>query len=100
MSKYVTTTSPIHPGEILRDEFLEPMGVSANRFAKHIGVPTNRITSIINGSRGITGDTALRFSQALNTTPEFWINLQSHYELCIAKQNADFNFGQLKLKSA
>ena len=88
MSKSVTIIDPIHPGEILESEFLEPLGLSANRFAKHIHVPSNRISSIINGQRGITGDTALRLSKAFKTTPEFWMNLQSHYDLEIAKDTA------------
>ncbi|HAU68366.1 MAG: HigA family addiction module antitoxin [Arenicella sp.] len=96
MSKSAITIDPIHPGEILLEEFLKPLGISANRLAKHIEVPTNRVTSIINGHRRITGDTALRFSNAFDTTSEFWINLQSHYELESAKQNSNFNFGPLR----
>ena len=85
MSKSVTTIEPIHPGEVLAHEFMEPLGISANKLAKHIEVPTNRITGIINGQRGISGDTALRLSKAFGTTAEFWINLQGHYELECAK---------------
>ncbi|MEJ2176689.1 MAG: HigA family addiction module antitoxin [Gammaproteobacteria bacterium] len=88
MSKSVTIIDPIHPVEVLESEFLEPLGLSANKFAKHIHVPANRISSIINGQRGITGDTALRLSKAFKTTPEFWMNLQSHYDLEIAKETA------------
>ena len=88
MSKSVTIINPIHPGEVLESEFLEPLGLSANKFAKHIQVPANRISSIINDQRGITGDTALRLSKAFKTTPEFWMNLQSHYDLEIAKDTA------------
>ena len=95
MLKSATTIKPIHPGEILFLEFLEPMGINANRLAKHIQVPANRITSIINGQRGITGDTALRFSKAFRTTPEFWINLQSHYDLECAKDNTEISFGSI-----
>ena len=72
---------PIHPGEILREEYLGPMELSANKFAEAIGVPANRISEILNESRSITADTALRFARALNTTPEFWMNLQQAYEL-------------------
>jgi addiction module HigA family antidote len=72
---------PTHPGEILLEEFLHPMGISQVGFAKHIGVPLQRINEIVRGKRGITPETAWLFSEALGTTPEFWINLQSTYEL-------------------
>ena len=74
----------IHPGEILKEEFLVPFGLSSNRLAKAIGVPTNRITEIVNGTRGITGETAVLLGHAFGTTPEFWLNLQSRYELDVA----------------
>jgi len=77
--------NPIHPGEILYAEFLEPLDLSANALAKHIGVPGNRISAIVKGDRGITGDTALRLAAALGTTPEFWMNLQKSYELEVAR---------------
>ena len=96
MSKSAITIDPIHPGEILLEEFLKPLGMSANKLAQHIEVPTNRVTSIINGQRGITGDTALRFSKAFGTTAEFWINLQGHYELENAKLNSSVRFGRLR----
>lgn len=75
----------IHPGEILKEEFLAPYGLSANRLALALGVPPNRITGIINGDRGITGETAMLLGHAFNTTPEFWVNLQARYELDVAK---------------
>jgi antitoxin HigA-1 len=71
---------PIHPGEILRQELLE-IGVSANSFAKALGVPTNRITGILNETRSITADTALRFARYFGTSPEFWMILQTAYDL-------------------
>ena len=74
----------IHPGEVLKEEFLVPLGLSSNRLAKAIGVPTNRITEIVNGTRGITGETAVLLGHAFGTTPEFWLNLQSRYELDVA----------------
>ncbi len=74
----------IHPGEILKEEFLIPHGLNANRLAKAIGVPPNRITGIINGERGITGTTAVLLGHAFGTTPEFWLNLQVRYELDVA----------------
>ena len=72
---------PIHPGEILETEFLEPMGLSQNRLAKEIGVPPRRINEIVHGKRAITADTAIRFSKFFGTTAQFWLNLQAHYEL-------------------
>lgn len=79
---------PVHPGEVLLDAFLKSSDprVNANRLAKAINVPANRITAIIKGHRGITGDTALRFAAFFNTTPEFWMNLQKSYELRLAEQ--------------
>jgi len=70
----------IHPGEVLREEFLLPMGISQYRLAKQIGVPAMRISEICAGKRGITADTALRFARAFGTTPAFWLNLQSAYD--------------------
>ena len=70
-----------HPGEILNDEFLSPMNISQYRLAKDIGVPARRINEIVKGIRGISTDTALRLGVYFGITPEFWINLQSHYEL-------------------
>lgn len=75
----------IHPGEILKEE-LEELGFSANEFAKKLKIPTNRITSILNGKRSITADTALRLSRYFGTTPEFWMNLQTAYDLKITMQ--------------
>ena len=79
---------PIHPGEILLEEFLQPsdLPLNANTLAKALGVPANRITAILKGQRGITGDTALRLSTFFNTSPEFWMNLQKTYELCLAEK--------------
>jgi antitoxin HigA-1 len=76
---------PIHPGEILREEFLVPLGVSANSLANQLGIPVNRLTEIIRGRRGITGETAILLGRVFQTTPEFWLNLQSHYELEVAE---------------
>ena len=79
-------TTPIHPGEILKEEYLEPYGLSANRLAGALDVPANRVSAIIKGTRNITADTALRLSAFFGTTPEFWMNLQDQYELEVAKQ--------------
>ena len=71
---------PIHPGEILREE-MEELGLSANALAKALNVPANRITAILNEQRSITGDTALRLAKYFDTTPEFWMNLQTAYDV-------------------
>lgn len=81
----------IHPGEILKEEFLIPLGISANRLALSLDVPANRICGIVNGERAITAETAILFGKAFNTTPEFWINLQVHYDLELAKAKASSN---------
>ena len=75
---------PVHPGEILEEE-LQELGMSANALAKALCVPANRITTILNGSRSVTADTALRLSRYLGTTPEFWLNLQKTFELRTAQ---------------
>jgi addiction module HigA family antidote len=72
---------PVHPGEILKHEFLEELGVSAGKLAKHIHVPRTRIERLCDEKTSMTVDTAQRLSRALNTTPEFWMNLQLHYDL-------------------
>jgi addiction module HigA family antidote len=72
---------PTHPGEILLEEFLKPMQMTQVMFAQHIGVPMQRINEIVNGKRGITPETAWLFAQALGTTPEFWMNLQTNHDL-------------------
>ena len=76
---------PVHPGEILVEEFLTPMGISQYRLAKEIHVPLRRINEIALQRRGITVDTALRFARFFGTTPELWQNLQSQYEMDVAK---------------
>lgn len=78
---------PVHPGEILREE-LDVLELSAKAFAAALDVPGNRITAILNGQRGITADTALRLSRYLGTTPEFWLNLQTTFELRVAENGA------------
>jgi addiction module HigA family antidote len=72
---------PTHPGVILSQEFLAPLGISQVAFAAHLGVPVQRINELINGKRGITPDTAWLLAAALDTTPEFWINLQTACDL-------------------
>ena len=75
---------PVHPGEILAEE-LEELGLSANALAKALDVPTNRITAILNGQRGVTADTALRLARYFDTTPQLWQNLQKSFELRVAE---------------
>ena len=72
---------PIHPGEILKTEFLEPLKMSQNELARQLGVPPRRINEIVLEKRGITADTAVRLSRFFGTTPQFWLNLQNEYEL-------------------
>ena len=74
-----------HPGEILREEFLAPLGMSANALSRELRVPPNRITAIVNGTRSVTADTALRLARYFGTTPEFWINLQAGHDLSLAR---------------
>jgi len=76
---------PIHPGEVLDEEFLKPLGVSQYRLAKAINVPPRRINEIVHGTRAITADTALRLARYFGTTDRFWLNLQSRYDLEVEK---------------
>ena len=77
---------PILPGEILRKEFMEPLGISQNKLARDVDVPVTRIGEIIHGRRGITADSALRLAVYFGTTPEFWLNLQTRYDLKVSKR--------------
>ena len=77
--------TPVHPGEILLEEFLKPLGVSQYRLAKHVSVPPRRINEIVRGSRAITADTALRLARFFGTSERFWLNLQTRYELEVQK---------------
>jgi addiction module HigA family antidote len=77
---------PIHPGEVLRDE-LDALDLSANALARALDVPTNRVTEILNGTRGISADSALRLARYFGTSARFWMNLQASYDLAIAEDN-------------
>ena len=79
---------PIHLGVTLREDFMEPYQLNANSLAKALGIPQNRISDIVRGRRGITADTALRLERAFGASAAFWLNLQSQYELEVAKQEA------------
>lgn len=72
---------PTHPGEVLSEEYLKPLGITQVAFAKHIGVPVQRINELVRGKRGVTPETAWLLSQALKTTPQFWLNLQVSHDL-------------------
>jgi len=77
--------APIHPGEVLMEDFIEPLGITQHKVAVAIGVPPRRINEIVHGKRRITADTALRLSRYFGTTDLFWINLQNRYELEVEK---------------
>lgn len=77
---------PIHPGEFLREDFMVPLGLSANALALALRVPVTRISEIVRERRGITADTALRLAQYFGTTPDFWMNMQKHWELAVAEK--------------
>jgi addiction module HigA family antidote len=79
--KATKTMPPIHPGETLREDFMKPLGLTANRLAINLRVPAARIGEIVNGRRAITADTALRLARYFGTSPQFWINLQSNYDI-------------------
>jgi addiction module HigA family antidote len=79
---------PIHPGEVLKEEFMKPLGLSANALAGVLRVPPNRISAIVKADRSVTADTALRLARALGTTPDFWLNLQKQYDLDCARDEA------------
>lgn len=77
---------PIHPGEVLMEDFIEGFGITQNKLAVAIGVPPRRINEIVHGKRGISADTAIRLARYFGTSEEFWMNLQSHYELRVERR--------------
>jgi len=85
MTQKTKTMPPIHPGETLREDFLKPLGLTANRLALELSVPVTRVNDIVRGRRAITADTALRLARYFGTTPQFWMNLQSNYDLELAQ---------------
>ena len=85
---------PIHPGEILMEEFLQPMGISQYRLAKDISVPPRRINEIVHGKRSITADTALRLGRFFSMSPQFWLNLQTRYDLEVTEDYLDDRLDQ------
>jgi addiction module HigA family antidote len=80
---------PTHPGEVLAEEFLEPLGLTQVAFARHLGIPVQRVNELIRGKRGVTPSTAWLLSQALSTTPGFWMSLQANYDLVRARPETD-----------
>jgi len=96
--------APVHPGEILFEEFLKPLGISQYRLAKDISVPPRRINEIVHGKRSITADTALRLARYFGLSERFWLNLQSRYDLEVEKDKLDMRLEKevrvLTLKSA
>src|SRR5579864_4128230 len=75
-----------HPGETIREDYLKPLGLSVNKLALELRVPATRMTEIVHGRRGITADTAMRLARYFNTTPKFWLNLQSSYDLAVVAE--------------
>ena len=82
------TRKPVHPGEMLREEFMRPLGISINSLALELHFPVTRISEIVNERRGITADTALRLARHFGSSPDFWMNLQKSYELIVAQQKS------------
>jgi addiction module HigA family antidote len=82
------TRTPVHPGEMLREEFMKPLGISINGLALELHVPVTRISEIVNQRRGITADTALRLARHFGTSADFWMNIQKDYKLIVARQKS------------
>jgi antitoxin HigA-1 len=87
MSKKTKLMDPVHPGEILREDFLKPLGLTVNKLALELHVPATRIAEIVHGRRRVTADTALRLARYFNTNAEFWLNLQNFYDLEISRRS-------------
>ena len=84
-----STTPPVHPGEILLEDYMKPEGISINQLARDLRVPVTRISEIVNERRGITGDTALRLGRYFSNSAEFWMNLQRNYDLRVARVQSE-----------
>ena len=81
--------SPMHPGEVLKELYLEPMGIGARAFAKHLSIPRTRIERIIKGTAAISTDTAMRLARACNMTPHYWLNMQTNFDMAKAANEID-----------
>ena len=86
MSKKARRLPPVHPGEVLYEDLMKPLGITINRLARDLRVPPTRISEIVNGLRGISADTTLRLARYFGTTPDFWMNLQAVYDLDVAQR--------------
>ncbi|HAM01332.1 MAG TPA: addiction module antidote protein, HigA family [Acidimicrobiaceae bacterium] len=95
------TMAPIHPGEVLQEEYLSPLGVTQHRLAVAVGVPPRRINEIVHGKRGISADTALRLARYFGTSERFWLNLQSRYDIELERDRLAHELEEIKpLRSA
>jgi len=88
MARKKAKLPPVHPGEILREDLMQPLGISINRLSRDLRVPVTRVSEIVNRRRGISADTALRLSRYFGSTPEFWMNLQAAYDLEVAERES------------
>jgi addiction module HigA family antidote len=88
MSKKNLVLPPVHPGEILREDLMSPLGLSSNRLARDLRVPVTRVSEIVHGRRSITADTALRLARYFGSSPQFWLNLQAAYDLEVATRRS------------
>ena len=88
MPKRPRRLPPVHPGEILREDLLKPLGISVNRLGRDLRVPVTRVSEIVNGRRGVTADAALRLARYFGTTPEFWMSLQAAYDLDLVQRDS------------
>jgi addiction module HigA family antidote len=88
MSKKNQPLPPVHPGEILREDLMAPLGISINALARDLRVPVTRVSEIVNGRRSITADTALRLARYFGNTPQFWLNLQAAFDLEVATRRS------------
>lgn len=96
----MTKLAPVHPGEVLLEEFIEPLGLTQNRVSVAVGVPPRRINEIVHGKRRISADTALRLGRYFETSAQFWINLQSHYDLEMERDQLGDELERIKPLSA
>ena len=88
MTKAAKFPPPVHPGAVLKTDLLEPLGMSINRLAKELRVPANRLSQIVRGERKITADTSLRLARYFGFTPEYWLNMQAHYDLELVRRQS------------
>ena len=83
--------NPMHPGEVLKELYLDPLEIGAIALARRLGVPRTRIERLVKGTTGVTPDTALRLAKAFNTTPAYWMNMQTNYEMAVAAKEIDIS---------